>query len=60
MPEQNNGLEQSATDQLAQIHREKIPQQPKPQCIDLTPPESMNVGYVGGVHALKKKSATEI
>jgi hypothetical protein len=56
MPEQNNGSTRQATDQPAQDNAEKNPQQPKSQRIDLTPPEPMNLGYVGGVHVPKTKA----
>jgi len=45
-----------ATDQPAGHDADKIPQKPKPQRIELTPPSPVNIGYVGGVRVPKKKS----
>ena len=55
MPKSKNGLTRPATDQTAGPEIEKNPPKLKPQRIDLTPPEPLNVGYVGGVRVPKKK-----
>jgi|HubBroStandDraft_6_1064221.scaffolds.fasta_scaffold7614060_1 hypothetical protein len=55
MPEPKEKIAQPANDPFAQDNAEKIPQKPfKSQRIDLTPPESVNIGYVGGVREPKK------
>ena len=49
MPEPKNELTRPATDQPTQGNAEENPQKPRPQRIDLTPEEPVNIGYVGGV-----------
>ena len=53
MPEPSSGLAKSAAEQAGEDKAENTPQKPKPQRIDLTPPEPMNLGYVGGVRVPK-------
>jgi hypothetical protein len=53
MPEPKNGLIRPATDQPTGHEAEKIPHEFKPQLIDLTPEEPVNIGYVGGVRVPK-------
>ena len=53
MPEPKNGIARPATYEPPRPEAEKPPQNPKPQCVDLTPTEAVNIGYVGGVHAAK-------
>jgi hypothetical protein len=50
MPETKSEFNRPATDQVAGLDAEIIRQKPfKPQRIDLTPEEPVNIGYVGGV-----------
>jgi hypothetical protein len=54
MPEPKEKIAQPANDPSAQDYAEKNPQKPfKPQRIDLTPTEPVNIGYVGGVRLPK-------
>ncbi|HSY58940.1 MAG TPA: hypothetical protein VK795_05220 [Terriglobales bacterium] len=52
--EQNNGLARTVTDQPAAPEAEKNPQKLKPQRVDLTPEEPVNIGFVGGIWEPKK------
>jgi len=46
----SNGVDLGeATDPYTAHQAENIPQKPKPQRLDLTPEEPINIGYVGGV-----------
>ena len=53
MPEPKKGVAQPPTHQPAGPEAEKNPQKPKPQLIDLTPEEPVNIGYMGGVRVRK-------
>ena len=55
MPEQKEEIPLPANEPSAQDNSEKNPQKPfKPQRIDVTPDEPMNIGYVGGVFPFKE------
>jgi hypothetical protein len=55
MREPKEKIAQSATDKPTGHEPEKNPQQPKPQHINLTPEEPVNIGFVGGVRMPKTK-----
>jgi len=56
MPKQEDRLGRPAADQDTAHNAGSNPSKPKPQRIDLTPEESMNIGYVSGGGAAKKKA----
>jgi hypothetical protein len=53
MPETKIALTRPAADQPAAHEAEENPQKPNPRRIDLTPPEPLNFGYIGGVRMPK-------
>ncbi len=55
MSEQNNELTRPLADQSAGHEVEMNPQKPDPRRVDVTPTESVNIGYVGGVRVAKAK-----